>query len=344
MLILDLLPTIVPMLIGAAGEIVMSLVKALPDILMSLVKALPKALEAVWNAVVMVFVDLPQWFWQLCEGVFDVFVSCFEAIGNFLIGIWDWICEIFAPAGDFFSDLFSGAWNGIKNAWSGVTNFFSNIWKGIQNAFGGVADWFKNIFTKAWSAVTKVFSAGGKIFDGIKEGILTVFKTVVNGIIKGLNTVIALPLKGLNGILDTIQNISFLGISPFDWLSWRIPIPQIPLLAKGGVLEKGQVGLLEGNGAEAVVPLEHNTEWIRKVAKEFLAQMESATGLPTFDGSSSAAAGHAQGILGKLDALLAAIERGQVLLLDGDALVGGTADRMNEKLGQLSVLAARGAN
>lgn len=344
MLIVDLLPVIIPLLIDACIDIVLAIVEALPDILVALVKALPEALEAVWNAIVMVFMNLPQWFWQLCEGVFDVIVAAFEAILDFLVGCWDAICAVFAPLGEFFSELFSGAWNGIKSAWSGVTNFFSNIWKGIQNAFGSVADWFKNIFTKAWSAVTKVFSAGGKIFDGIKEGILTVFKTVVNGIIKGLNTVIALPLKGLNGILDTIQNISFLGISPFDWLSWRIPIPQIPLLAKGGVLEKGQVGLLEGNGAEAVVPLEHNTEWIRKVAKEFLAQMESATGLPTFDGSSSAAAGHAQGILGKLDALLAAVERNQVLLLDGDALVGGTADRMNEKLGQLSVLAARGAN
>ena len=33
-------------------------------------------------------------------------------------------------------------------------------------------------------------------------------------------------------------------------------------------LEKGQVGLLEGNGAEAVVPLEKNTGWIRKVANQ----------------------------------------------------------------------------
>ena len=33
----------------------------------------------------------------------------------------------------------------------------------------------------------------------------------------------------------------------------------VPQLEEGGVLKKGQVGLLEGNGAEAVVPLEKNT-------------------------------------------------------------------------------------
>jgi hypothetical protein len=50
-----------------------------------------------------------------------------------------------------------------------------------------------------------------------------------------------------------------------------------------------------------------------------------------------------QGFLGKLDSILAAIERGRVLLLDGDLLVGGTAERMNSALGELQLLTARGA-
>lgn len=46
---------------------------------------------------------------------------------------------------------------------------------------------------------------------------------------------------------------------------------------------------------------------------------------------------------GVLDKILSAIEKGQVLLLDGDAVVGGTADRFNKKLGMMQVLSARGA-
>ena len=46
---------------------------------------------------------------------------------------------------------------------------------------------------------------------------------------------------------------------------------------------------------------------------------------------------------GALDQILAAIKEGQVLLLDGAAVVGGTANKMDSKLGQLRVLAARGA-
>lgn len=46
---------------------------------------------------------------------------------------------------------------------------------------------------------------------------------------------------------------------------------------------------------------------------------------------------------GMLDKILAAIEKGQVLLLDGDAVVGGTANRMDTALGQRRILASRGA-
>ena len=46
-------------------------------------------------------------------------------------------------------------------------------------------------------------------------------------------------------------------------------MPKIPKLEKGGILKKGQVGFLEGNGAEAVVPLDRNKYWIKAVAKEF---------------------------------------------------------------------------
>lgn len=44
-----------------------------------------------------------------------------------------------------------------------------------------------------------------------------------------------------------------------------------------------------------------------------------------------------------LEKILAAIEKGQVLTLDGDAVVGATADRMDNALGRRRALAARGA-
>ena len=58
---------------------------------------------------------------------------------------------------------------------------------------------------------------------------------------------------------------------------------------------------------------------------------------------STAAASSNAGLLGKLDKILAAIERGQILTIDSNALVGATANTMNNALGQRRVLAGRGA-
>ena len=47
--------------------------------------------------------------------------------------------------------------------------------------------------------------------------------------------------------------------------------------------------------------------------------------------------------IGKLDQILNAIKLGQVIMLDGKTLVGSTAVRYDNELGQRRVLAERGA-
>lgn len=96
----------------------------------------------------------------------------------------------------------------------------------------------------------------------IGEGISNGFKTAVNWVINGINGFI----RGINKIKipDWVPGVGGKGFS----------IKEIPLLEQGGVLEKGQTGFLEGNGAEAVVPLDQNRKWISAVA----ADMNAAVG------------------------------------------------------------------
>jgi phage-related protein len=49
------------------------------------------------------------------------------------------------------------------------------------------------------------------------------------------------------------------------------------------------------------------------------------------------------GMLDKLDKILAAIQAGQILTIDGKRLVGGTYDQMDSTLGQRRMLVERGA-
>lgn len=57
----------------------------------------------------------------------------------------------------------------------------------------------------------------------------------------------------------------------------------------------------------------------------------------------SAAAPDMSGLNGKLDAILGAIEAGQVIMLDGDKVVGGTIERIDNELGERVYMARRRA-
>lgn len=172
--------------------------------------------------------------------IITLLVKNWDTVKEAASACWDWIVGVFQGAAEWFNttiiqpitNFFTGMWEGLKNGASAA-------WEGVKNVFSTVAEFFKNIFTNAWEGVKSVFSTGGKIFDGIKDGIVKAFTTVVNAIIKGINKVVALPFDGLNKILNKISNLEILSIKPFSWLTWRAPVPQIPLLAQGGWFERG---------------------------------------------------------------------------------------------------------
>jgi hypothetical protein len=89
-----------------------------------------------------------------------------------------------------------------------------------------------------------------------------------NAVKSGLNRVIATVERAINkgiGLINSAINLA--NKLPGVDVS-KVPTVSLPRLARGAVLEKGQVGLLEGSGAEAVVPLERNKAWLSKVAED----------------------------------------------------------------------------
>ena len=265
-----------------------------------------------------------------------IYDSVIKPIFDYFKNLWSDIKGVFSVVKDWFNkNVVQPVTGFFKNMWSGLKSGASDAWSGIKNTFGKVKSWFQEKFTEAWTAVKNVFSAGGKIFDGIKDGIVSAFKLVVNGIITGINKVVKLPFEGLNRILNTIHGIEIVGVQPFSWLTWRAPIPQLPKLEDGGILKKGEVGLLEGNGAEAVVPLDQNRAWISRVAEDM----------------NVAVSGNNDGILSMLAEIrdmlvqffpesLEALKTPMVLDPEGAAIA--LAEPMDRQLGILAIQKGRG--
>ena len=208
--------------------------------------------------------------------------GCWEIIKAVWTIVSEWFNEnIISPVANFFSTMWTkistgaiNAWNGIKSVFSTIGNwinttiiqpvgkFFSNLWNGflekakiawdgVKAVFSKAGTFFKDTFQKAWQGIVNVFSVAGEIFVKIKDGIVTAFKFVVNGIIKGLNSVISVPFNGINAALNWIKEIEIVGIKPFEDLR-TINVPQIPLLAEGGFPTTGQMFIAREAGPEMV--------------------------------------------------------------------------------------------
>ena len=264
---------LLPPLLEAAISLTQVLGDNLPEILGSLITAIVDSAPLIISGMVTAFTAiveaLPDLIQQIADALPVLVPQIIAGIAQMVVILVQNLPQILSSLFSAFVNLFAGAWEGIKEVFSldKVGEFFSGIWQGIKDAFGAVGEWFRDIFSKAWEGVKNVFSTGGKIFDGITEGISSFFKKVVNGIIDGINKVVAMPFNAINGFLRKLKGLNILGVTPFGWIK-EFNVPQIPRLYAGGVLEKGQIGLLEGDGAEAVVPLENNHKWISRVAKD----------------------------------------------------------------------------
>jgi hypothetical protein len=106
---------------------------------------------------------------------------------------------------------------------------------------------------------------------------------LVNHIRQIMNSIIGIIESGVNYCIDLLNQISFtipdwlpgIGGSTFGFNIGRLHIPR---LATGGVI-KGATPLIAGEaGAEAIVPLERNTEWIDSLAERIVSKVGDSGG------------------------------------------------------------------
>lgn len=173
----------------------------------------------------------------IMQGMINGITALIETVKTHFKNLVANIKNFFTSLPEWFSTKFTSVMTSIKNAFTleNIKTYFSGICKGVKDTFSGISNWFKTIFTEAWTNVKNVFSKGGKIFDGIKDGILSGLKAVINGLIGGINKVIAVPFNGLNSALSKIKNTNIAGFKPFSWVS-EISVPKIPALATGTVV------------------------------------------------------------------------------------------------------------
>lgn len=275
-------------------------------------KSIKKALVDAWNGI----------------------KKAWSSVGKFFQNIWSGVKKAFSATKTWFSNLFRNALNGVKSAWNGAKSFFSGIWSGIRGVFGSVGSWFRSTFQKAWSNIKSVFSGWGSFFSGLWSKVKSKFSSIGSSIGTAMGNAVK---NGMNGALSKVESAINKGIGLINSairLANKLPGINVgtlgkislPRLAKGGVLERGQVGLLEGTGAEAVVPLHNNKKWLSKLAED-LDEIQQGK-QPQYNND-------------RLEAMMQRIiellekQQGMQVCLDSGVLVGELTTPINKKLGEI---------
>jgi len=275
----------------------------------------------LWEKIKSTVSKVVEWFKQVPQKIYSAILGAVNKVKT-----WG-------------ANLVKAAKTAATNMVTGVVNFVKQlpgkIWSAIVGAVSKVNQWGNDMISKARSAMGNLISSVVSTLSALPGKVLSVGADLVAGLWNGITDKISWLKNKISGfassIMDSIKG--FFGIhSPSKEMAWV-----------GDMLDRG---LAEGM-------LDNMSDPVKAMQRVAGGVMDAATGM---DGlgverglqtrRSSAAAAQASvtsGLAGKLDLILAAIERGQIITIDGKQLIGATADGYDNALGQRRVLAARGA-
>lgn len=172
-------------------------------------------------------------------------VAALIAIGVLLYKNWDVIKEKASALWSWFSEKCPWLANVFTSAFNGIVETVSSVWNRIKYHFTQIIDFVKNIFSGEWSAAWENVK---NIFANVFGGLVGLAKAPINAIISLIN--------------KAFSAIGSVSVSIPDWVpgmggqTFGFEMPQIPMLANGGVVTKPTTALIgEGAESEAVLPL-----------------------------------------------------------------------------------------
>ncbi len=169
--------------------------------------------------------------------IYDYFVSRFQAILNFANGFFNSIKQVFDGFITFLKGVFTRNW---QEAFEGLKQIASGVINNILNIFNYVLSFLQDRIT-FWGTVV------GNAFGGA-------FKTVVNAVLRTIESVLNTPIRAINGLISAVNSIPGITLPHLSTFN-------LPRLKAGGIINMPNKGTMLGSaiggesGKEGVLPL-----------------------------------------------------------------------------------------
>lgn len=244
--VIDALTTLIPALVDGAISIVMSLVQHLPEIISALIDAIPQIISAIFDPDTG-FLSASN-IGKLVQGVADAVVKIFENIPAIVTGLIDAIPQIISAIFDSNEGFLSK--KNIDTLVKGAVQIVAAI-------VARLPEIISSLLTAIPGIVSSIVSATFSAISGALEGILGNVP-VIGGLFK--------PNEDYAKYSDP-EYLEKLRQQPSHKYSGGSNTNSVAKYATGGVVTQPTFGVFGEDGAEAIVPLERNTQWIDRVAE-----------------------------------------------------------------------------
>ena len=284
-----------------------------------------------------------------------------ESFRNFWKKLWETIKSTALKAADALKQMPTKIYNALKSAVSRVQTWGSNlvarvktaasnmltsatntlrnmpsrVYSAISGAIQRVVTWGSNMASRAKTAASNVVSSVFNTLKSLPGKVLSIGGDLVAGLWNGIGNKLSWLKSKISGFASSVLGSikSFFGVnSPSKETEWV-----------GDMLDQGLAKGVLDNAKDPVRAMQRVSGSVLDAATRPVDGLSLTRTLSRPATVNAAPVGAESGLGAKLDRILEAIERGQVLMIDGDALVGATANKMDNKLGQRRALAARGA-
>ena len=243
--IADKLPELIPAAVSMLLEIVDGLLDHVDIIIDGAIALVTGLADGIINSLPILLEKAPEIIEKLVEGIVDAVPKIVEAAITIVAKIGEFFSEpenlikILNAGKKIIIELVKGVGKMFKKLFEMGGELISQIWNGLKDSLSKVWNWGKQIVSDLWQGIKDNWNAfiswlkekGQEIWDAINP-----FSSVVSS--------------------DKFQSV----------IAAAQENKEASHNARGGIFNVPTKAIIGENGAEAVVPLENNTQWIDKLA------------------------------------------------------------------------------